>query len=113
MSFRAGFSHTQVLRSRLGKMASQLSNTSTYLGLSLAELPKSNVFTSKLPPDPAFETPEASHKVHRERLYPRIVKENTAQFKAVVSGNEFFWDQENGGVYPWAQCYGGWQLYVA
>ncbi|KAL4868202.1 hypothetical protein BDV12DRAFT_197424 [Aspergillus spectabilis] len=123
-------------------MASQLSRTGT--GLSLSELPKTNVFTSKLPPDPGFETPEASHKAKRERLYPRTVKgafftyvrpetaedpdllgvspraledlglktgeENTAQFKAVVSGNEFFWNEEDGGVYPWAQCYGGWQF---
>ncbi|KAL2825408.1 hypothetical protein BDW59DRAFT_146172 [Aspergillus cavernicola] len=144
MSFRAAFSQTQVLRSRLGKMASQFSNTDAGLGLSLADLPKSNVFTSKLPPDPAFETPESSHQAQRERLYPRMVKnafftfvrpettddpellgvsskaledlglktgeENTAQFKAVISGNEFFWNEENGGVYPWAQCYGGWQF---
>jgi uncharacterized protein YdiU (UPF0061 family) len=120
-------------------MVSQLSSTGT--GLSLSEIPKTNVFTSKLPPDPGFETPEASHKAQRERLYPRTVKgalftyvrpetaedpeilgvspkaledlglktgeENTAQFKAVVSGNEFFWNEEDGGVYPWAQCYGG------
>ncbi|KAL4996145.1 hypothetical protein BDV10DRAFT_187371 [Aspergillus recurvatus] len=125
-------------------MASHLSKADTGVGFQLAELPKSNVFTSKLPPDPAFDTPEASHKAQRERLYPRIVKgaaftfvrpettedpellgvspramkdlglkpgeENTAQFKAVVSGNEFFWDEKNGGVYPWAQCYGGWQF---
>ncbi|EAA62291.1 hypothetical protein AN5110.2 [Aspergillus nidulans FGSC A4] len=121
-------------------MASQFSKADMGAGLSLAELPKSNVFTSKLPPDPAFDTPEASHKAQRERLYPRTVKgaaftfvrpettedpellgvspramkdlglkpgeENTAQFKAVVAGNEFYWDEENGGVYPWAQCYG-------
>jgi hypothetical protein len=127
-------------------MASQFSKADMGAGLSLVELPKSNVFTSKLPPDPAFDTPEASHKAQRERLYPRTVKgaaftfvrpettedpellgvspramkdlglkpgeENTAQFKAVVAGNEFYWDEENGGVYPWAQCYGGWQLYV-
>ncbi|KAL4761408.1 YdiU domain protein [Aspergillus foveolatus] len=125
-------------------MASQFSKADMGAGLSLAELPKSNVFTSKLPPDPAFDTPEASHKAQRERLYPRTVKgaaftfvrpettedpellgvspramkdlglkpgeENTAQFKAVVAGNEFYWDEENGGVYPWAQCYGGWQF---
>ncbi|OJJ56302.1 hypothetical protein ASPSYDRAFT_33405 [Aspergillus sydowii CBS 593.65] len=125
-------------------MASQLSNVDTNRGLSIAGLPKSNVFTSKLPTDPAFETPDVSHKAQRERLYPRTVKgafftfvrpetaedqellgvspramkdlglkvgeENSAQFKAVVSGNEFFWDEERGGIYPWAQCYGGWQF---
>ncbi|KAL4972016.1 hypothetical protein BDW66DRAFT_145057 [Aspergillus desertorum] len=144
MSFRAAFTQSQVLRSRLGRMASQFSKADTDVGFSLAELPKSNVFTSKLPPDPAFGTPEASHRAQRERLYPRLVKgaaftfvrpeptedsellgispramkdlglkpgeENTEQFKAVVAGNEFFWDEKNGGVYPWAQCYGGWQF---
>ncbi|KAL2863598.1 YdiU domain protein [Aspergillus lucknowensis] len=143
MSFRTAFSQTQVFRSRLGKMASQLSRADTG-GLSLSDLPKSNVFTSKLPPDPSFETPEASHRAQRERLYPRMVKgalftfvrpetnedpellgvsskaiqdiglkageENTTQFKAVVSGNEFFWEEGRGGIYPWAQCYGGWQF---
>ncbi|KAL2809518.1 hypothetical protein BJX63DRAFT_435085 [Aspergillus granulosus] len=127
-------------------MASQLSSNSTTAaaGLSLSDLPKSNVFTSKLPPDPGFPTPEASHNAQRESLYPRTVKkalftfvrpettedpellgvspkamkdiglkpgeEETDQFKAVVSGNEFFWNDEGGGVYPWAQCYGGWQF---
>ncbi|KAL4928234.1 YdiU domain protein [Aspergillus undulatus] len=143
MSFRAALSHTQV-RSRLRRMASQFSNTNTGTGVSLAELPKSNVFTSKLPPDPGFLTPEASHQAQRERLYPRMVKgafytfvrpetaedpellgvspramqdlglksgeKDTDQFKAVVSGNKFFWDEKYGGVYPWAQCYGGWQF---
>jgi hypothetical protein len=124
-------------------MASQLSSNAetAAAGVSLADLPKSNVFTSKLPPDPGFPTPEASHSAQRERLYPRMVKkafftfvrpettedpellgvspramkdiglkpgeEETDQFKAVVSGNEFFWSEERGGVYPWAQCYGG------
>ncbi|KAI9368071.1 hypothetical protein BJX61DRAFT_546879 [Aspergillus egyptiacus] len=125
-------------------MASQLSSNDASLGLSLTELPKSSVFTSNLPADPAFETPEASHKAPRERLYPRLVKkalftyvrpetteapellgvspramkdlglkpgeETTDQFKAVVAGNQFFWNEETGGVYPWAQCYGGWQF---
>jgi len=140
MSFRAAFSHSHV-PGRFRKMASQLSNADTDRGLSIAGLPKSNVFTSKLPPDPAFETPDVSHKAQRERLYPRTVKgafftfvrpetaedqellgvstramkdlglkvgeENSAQFKAVVSGNEYFWDEERRGIYPWAQCYGG------
>jgi len=30
--------------------------------------------------------------------------------KEVVAGNKFFWDEEKGGVYPWAQCYGGFQF---
>lgn len=28
-------------------------------------------------------------------------------FKDVVSGNHIFWTEDNGGIYPWAQCYGG------
>lgn len=141
MSFRPPVLQPEVARNRLGRMAAHLSNVSSGLGRSLTDLPKSNVFTSKLPPDPAFEAPETSHKAPRERLYPRLVKgalftfvrpeateeqellgvsskamedlglksgeENTDQFKAVVSGNEFFWSEEKGGVYPWAQCYGG------
>lgn len=124
-------------RNRLNQMASHLSTH----GSSLADLPKSNVFTSKLPPDPAFETPEASHKAPRETLGPRMVKgalftyvrpeptegsellgvsskamedlglktgeEETAQFQALVAGNEIWWNEDKGGIYPWAQCYGG------
>lgn len=125
------------VQNRLSQMASRLSTA----GTSLAELPKSNVFTSKLPADPAFETPESSHKAPRETLGPRMVKgalftyvrpeqtddpellsvstkamkdlglkpgeEQTSQFKALVAGNEIWWNEERGGIYPWAQCYGG------
>lgn len=125
------------VRNRLNKMVSHLSTA----GVSLAELPKSNVFTSKLPSDPAFETPESSHKAPRETLGPRMVKgalftyirpeqtndpellgvslkamkdlglkpgeEQTPRFKALVAGNEIWWNEEEGGIYPWAQCYGG------
>jgi hypothetical protein len=120
-------------------MATQLSTSTA--GVSLAELPKSNVFTTRLPPDPAFETPESSHNAPRETLGPRLVKgalytfvrpepaeetellsvspkamndlglkmgeELTPQFQALVSGNEICWNAKNGGIYPWAQCYGG------
>ncbi|OJK03313.1 hypothetical protein ASPACDRAFT_58238 [Aspergillus aculeatus ATCC 16872] len=113
-------------------------------GLSLRELSKSCVFTSKLPADPAFETPEISHRAPREALGPRLVRgalytfvrpepaeeyeilgvspkalddlglaaseAMTQEFHALVSGNEFPWDQSKGGIYPWAQCYGGWQF---
>jgi len=128
---------------RLNQMASHLSTNSPAPPgtMSLADLPKSNVFTSKLPADPAFETPEASHKAPRQTLGPRMVKgalftyvrpepveepellgvspramadlgikpgeEQTASFQALVAGNEFAWTEEEGGVYPWAQCYGG------
>ena len=37
--------------------------------------------------------------------------ENTEEFKDVVAGNKFYWDnQTEEGIYPWAQCYGGWQF---
>lgn len=127
------------MRYCLGQMATQFSTSTA--GVSLAELPKSNVFTTKLPPDPAFETPESSHKAPRETLGPRLVKgalytfvrpepaeatellsvspkamqdlglkmgeELTPQFQALVSGNEICWNAKDGGIYPWAQCYGG------
>ena len=117
----------------------------TYHGVSLQELPKSNIFTTNLPPDPEFKTPSESHKAPRGDLGPRMVKgalftyvrpeetetpellgisrtalhdvglkdgvENTEEFKNVVAGNKFYWDnQTEKGIYPWAQCYGGWQF---
>ncbi|WEW61842.1 hypothetical protein PRK78_007339 [Emydomyces testavorans] len=127
-------------------MASQLSNglqaenAERPGGVSIDDLPKTNNFTTKLPPDPAFETPESSHNAPREALGPRIVKdalytyvrpepqhkpellgvssramkdiglrkgeEQTQGFKDMVAGNKIFWSKENGGIYPWAQCYG-------
>lgn len=44
------------------------------VGVTLNDLPKSNVFTSQLPPDPDFPTPQTSFKSARENLGPRIVK---------------------------------------
>ncbi|OJD21332.1 hypothetical protein ACJ73_07326 [Blastomyces percursus] len=143
-----------IVRFRIAQMAAHLSSSHTRngnrngnlfaTGVTLAELPKSNNFTEKLPADPAFETPESSHNAPREALGPRLVKgalftyvrpeptdqpellsvspqalkdiglkdgeEETAQFRDLVSGNKIFWDKENGGIYPWAQCYGGWQF---
>ncbi|KAF2810874.1 UPF0061-domain-containing protein [Mytilinidion resinicola] len=127
-------------------MAAHLSNGSTASAYTMRTLPKSNVFTSKLPPDPAFPTPADSHKAPRETLGPRLVKgalytyvrpeithspellavsaramkdlglaegeEKSDDFKSVVAGNNMIgWDDENEeGVYPWAQCYGGYQF---
>lgn len=139
MSLRSRLSRLGYMRYPLRHMANQLSTRAA--GVSLAELPKSNVFTTKLPPDPAFETPESSHKAPRETLGPRLVKgalytfvrpepagetellsvspkamkdlglkmgeELTPQFQALVSGNEIWWNAKDGGIYPWAQCYGG------
>ncbi|PLN77868.1 YdiU domain protein [Aspergillus taichungensis] len=144
MSLRNTLYQARAIQTRLGQMAQQLSTTSGVSCLSLAEIPKSNVFTSKLPADPAFETPEASHQAPRQTLGPRVVRgalytyvrpepaegpellgvspramrdiglrpgeESTEQFKALVSGNQIWWNEKDGGIYPWAQCYGGWQF---
>ena len=111
----------------------------------IKELPKSNVFTSSLPPDPAFKTPRDSHNAPRESLGPRMVKgalftyvrpetvrdpellgvsrcamkdiglkdgeEESEDFTATVAGNKIDWDEDTqSGIYPWAQCYGGFQF---
>ena len=48
-------------------------NGSSWPGVSLSSLPKSNVFTSNLPPDQKFPTPQSSHKAPRDQLGPRAV----------------------------------------
>lgn len=72
-------SRPQSPRVRLLQMSSHLSNGvatngTRYLGTSLAELPKTWNFTSKLPNDPKFPTPAASHKTPREKIGPATVK---------------------------------------
>ncbi|EXJ91594.1 hypothetical protein A1O3_00142 [Capronia epimyces CBS 606.96] len=113
-------------------------------GFSIASIPKSNNFTSNLPPDMQYPTPVDSHRAPREKLGPRLVRgalytyvrpeptENpellavskaalrdiglaetegsSEELKQVVAGNKFYWDEEKGGIYPWAQCYGGFQF---
>lgn len=134
-------------------MAAPVSNGATngnmveasYPGTTIDGLPKSNVFTSSLPPDPAFKTPADSHKSDRRYLGPRMVKgalytyvrpeevknsellgvspraiddiglkkgEDASEvFKATVAGNKIYWDPTTeAGIYPWAQCYGGYQF---
>ena len=67
---------------RLAPMAASFSNGATdkgrtsiaTSGVTINELPKSNVFTSSLPPDPVFKTPRDSHNAPREDLGPRMVK---------------------------------------
>jgi uncharacterized protein YdiU (UPF0061 family) len=34
-------------------------------------------------------------------------EEQATHFKALVAGNAIEWNEEKGGIYPWAQCYGG------
>ena len=114
-------------------------------GMTIDDIPKSNVFTSSLPPDPLFRTPADSHDALRRDLGPRIVKgalytfvrpeevhgsellavskqamediglrdgeEVSSNFKATVAGNRIYWNPKTrSGVYPWAQCYGGYQF---
>jgi len=64
---------------RLARMTAHLSNGSAtsgihYAGASLADLPKSWIFTSSLPPDLKFPTPAISHKTPREDIEPRQVR---------------------------------------
>ena len=134
-------------------MASHLSNGQTngegQKTFSIADLPKSNNFTQKLPPDEEYATPAASHSAERKRLGPRLVKNaaytfvrpdrtekpellgvskaaledlaidpasvDTDEFKEVVAGNKIVTleDGKEPGdkdIYPWAQCYGGYQF---
>ncbi|MCJ1415420.1 hypothetical protein MMC32_001752 [Xylographa parallela] len=125
--------------------ANGLKQTKTNEGVSLEDLPKSNVFTSNLPADEKFPTPLSSYDAPRNALGPRMVKNatytyvrpeeveepellavspralhdiglhpsetNNADFTALVAGNKIFWDPSTRtGIYPWAQCYGGWQF---
>lgn len=71
----------QIPCKRLVQMSTQLSNgaangssNSAPHGVSLHDLPKSNVFTQNLPPDPKFKTPSESAKTPRADIGPRMVK---------------------------------------
>ncbi|GAB7351313.1 hypothetical protein MBLNU459_g1727t1 [Dothideomycetes sp. NU459] len=131
--------------------------TSNKQSFSLRDLPKSNNFTSSLPPDPQFPTPSSSNAAERSKLGPRLVKNalytyvrpevpakyellgvsaaaleslaidpssvDTQDFKDAVSGTHILtWgetdvatsesdeQQRKEQIYPWAQCYGGYQF---
>jgi serine/tyrosine/threonine adenylyltransferase len=139
---------TRLPRMRLAQMANHLINgyPNGYhkASCTFADLPKSNVFTTKLPPDPVFPTPADSHNAPRAKLGPRMVRgalytyvrpegtedpellavseraledigladteAQSEEFKSIVAGNKILWTEEDGGIYPWAQCYGGWQF---
>lgn len=146
---------TSTTKRRLIQMASHMSSSingnaapSSQL-FTIRDLPKSNNFTTKLPPDAEYPTPSASHAADRRALGPRMVKNaaytfvrpdpmkkseligvskaalqdlaidpasvESEEFKQTVSGERIISvDQENGpkddDVYPWAQCYGGYQF---
>lgn len=159
MLSRALRARPQLPRSRLAQMANHLSTngangangtTSPQTFNTLRDLPKSAVFTTNLPPDPAFPTPADSHSAPRETLGPRMVKgalytyvrpeptlspellatspaalrdlalapdapTTDPSFTHTLAGNDIIsWDEANpdeeGGIYPWAQCYGGFQF---
>ena len=116
----------------------------------ITDLPKTNNFTLKLPPDSQYPSPASSHKEERSKLGPRLVKSaaytfvrpeptqkpellgvskaalqdlaidpdsvNTEAFKETVAGNRIVTipeGQDEPGekdIYPWAQCYGGFQF---
>ena len=44
---------------------------SSFVGVAIKDLPKSNAFTQSFPPDPQFPTPTESHKASRRELGPR------------------------------------------
>ncbi|KAK4505354.1 hypothetical protein PRZ48_003317 [Zasmidium cellare] len=133
-------------------MASHISNghvNGDQKTFNIRDLPKTNNFTQKLPPDPEYPTPATSHKAERTALGPRLVKNaaytfvrpqpfrkseligvskaalkdlaidpasvDTEDFKKTVAGEQIITideDKEPGDndVYPWAQCYGGYQF---
>lgn len=85
MIFRACYQRQQVSSRRFVLMAARHfnsafrpqtnnANNGHQIRVTLNDLPKSNVFTSQLPPDPDFPTPQISFKSAREDLGPRIVK---------------------------------------
>ncbi|KAK6363301.1 hypothetical protein TWF730_000740 [Orbilia blumenaviensis] len=106
-------------------------------GYTLEELPKSHVFTDKLPPDPNTPTPQAAETNPRPK--PGLVKnaaftwikpEETPDYELLAVSPSAFdsiglkrgQEKEEGFAklvsgnrifeehYPWAQCYGGYQF---
>lgn len=55
-------------------VAEAAKSISSFVGVAIKDLPKSNVFTQSLPPDPQFPTPTESHKASRRELGPRRVR---------------------------------------
>ena len=139
----------QAFRSRVAQMASHMSTSAngSHKTFSIRDLPKSNNFTQKLPPDSIYPTPAASHKAERKALGPRLVKDaaytfvrpdpfdrteligvskaalgdlgidpatvQDEDFKDTVAGNKILTvdgEPKDGDIYPWAQCYGGYQF---
>ncbi|KAF2858498.1 UPF0061-domain-containing protein [Piedraia hortae CBS 480.64] len=114
----------------------------------MLQLPKTNNFTKKLPPDAQYPTPSTSHEAERSNLGPRMVRGaaytfvrpdpfkepiqlaavssaalrdlaidpasvDSDEFKETVSGQKIITindHPEDDDIYPWAQCYGGYQF---
>jgi uncharacterized protein YdiU (UPF0061 family) len=139
----------QAFRNRVAQMSSHLSTSTNGASkqFNIRDLPKSNNFTSKLPADQQYPTPQSSHNEERRKLGPRLVKNaaftyvrpetfekaelvgvsKTAlkdlaidpasvqedDFKETVAGQKIITidgEPKDGDVYPWAQCYGGYQF---
>ncbi|KAF8537644.1 hypothetical protein BDD12DRAFT_845954 [Trichophaea hybrida] len=129
---------------RLNIHLSRMSSITPAPGVALQDLPKSSIFTSRLPADPTFPTPASSASAPHSKLGPRMVREalftyvrptpssnppellaispsafralglslsesQTPEFQALVSGNADY-SSSTTTIYPWAQCYGGWQF---
>lgn len=134
------------------QMANHMSNghtNGTQKTFSIRDLPKTNTYTQKLPPDPEYPTPASSHSAERQNLGPRLVKSaaytfvrpqpfkrselvgvskraledlgidpstvDSEDFKQTVAGEKIITleDGKEPGekdIYPWAQCYGGYQF---
>ncbi|KAK5136467.1 hypothetical protein LTR08_003112 [Meristemomyces frigidus] len=133
-------------------MASHFSNgasNGSQQTFSIRDLPKSNNFTQKLPPDQQYPTPASSHKAERSKLGPRLVREaaytyirpdsfgktelvgvskaalrdlaidpatvDSEDFEETVAGKKIVTLEKgkepgDSDIYPWAQCYGGYQF---
>lgn len=70
-----------------------------------------------------YVRPEPSQSPELLAVSPAALKDiglsseaaSSEEFKQVVAGNKFFWheqdsDKQGEGIYPWAQCYGGFQF---
>ncbi|KAF2225207.1 hypothetical protein BDZ85DRAFT_90209 [Elsinoe ampelina] len=146
----------QTTKRRLATMTSHLTNGAASKSYTIRDLPKTNNFTSLLPPDPTYPTPHSSHNAERSALGPRLVRSalytyvrpdppsnpellsvspaalrdlhldptatSSPDFLSTVSGSEILTfdpaatvegsdqDQRKSTIYPWAQCYGGFQF---
>lgn len=67
------FPSVQIMTAQ-GGVAEAARRSGSCAGVVCKDLPKTNVFTQSLPPDPVFPTPKDSHKASRRELGPRRVR---------------------------------------